>query len=151
MYAFSGVFLQLMNAIAWPEPTVYAKMVPQRLDPPGSVLMRINKPTVILAGAILLGTAFATVPQPAKSQSKSSYCSGYAQNYARKYSRGPVVGGAITGAIGGAIIGGIIGGRGGAGVGAAIGAGGGAITGGAVRSQDYNTLYRQAYNRCMRN
>jgi hypothetical protein len=113
--------------------------------------MRANRPTVLLACAAFLGAAFATLPEPAHSQSKSSYCRGYAKDYARRNSRGPIAGGAIAGAIGGAVIGGILGGGRGAGTGAIIGAGTGAVAGGVARGNDYNSLYNRAYNNCMRN
>ena len=79
----------------------------------------------------------------------ASYCQGYARDVATRNSRGSVVGGAAVGAIGGANIGGIVGGGRGARRGAAIGGGTGAVGGGVARGANYETLYQDAYRRCM--
>jgi hypothetical protein len=102
-----------------------------------------------LACLALLITALTAQPELASAQN-ASYCDGYARDYAQRNSRGHVAGGAARGAIGGALIGGIVRGGKGAGRGALIGGGVGAVAGGVRKSDDYNYLYRQAYDRCMR-
>jgi predicted lipid-binding transport protein (Tim44 family) len=79
-------------------------------------------------------------------------CSTYARNQAETQSRTGrgALGGAMRGAAGGALFGAIIGGRRGAKRGAALGGGLGAIGGGVRASDQRQMLYRQYYDRCMR-
>ncbi len=102
-------------------------------------------------GGVLLGCVFCLAAAEGAVAQSATHCDGYARDYATRNSRGPIAGGAVSGAIGGSLLGGIIrGGRRGVGAGALIGGGIGALLGGAQRSRDYNSLYLQAYNSCMR-
>ncbi|MDR3569994.1 MAG: hypothetical protein P4L43_18380 [Syntrophobacteraceae bacterium] len=102
----------------------------------------------ILIGVFLAtGVIFVGV---GKSYARSPrYCDAYARDYASSYANqgGNVVGGAIGGAALGALFGAMAGAPG---RGAGIGAGVGALGGGVASANDWNYLYRRAYDRCMR-
>jgi len=115
----------------------------------GRNLMSVRNLSNLFTCFLFLAALFALNPDRALAQN-SAYCDGYARDYAQRNSRGRVAGGAARGAIGGGLIGGIVGGGRGFGVGALIGAGTGAIVGSNKKSRDYNALYHQAYNACMR-
>jgi uncharacterized membrane protein len=89
--------------------------------------------------AFCLLTAAHAEPSPA-------VCSNYADSYAQKQTRGLVLGGAVSGTAIGAGIGAIFGG---AGAGAVVGVGLGTITGGNRKSQNYRTIYEDAFIDCM--
>jgi uncharacterized protein YcfJ len=103
--------------------------------------------------ALTLATALVSVPADAQRRGSSRhYCDARAHDIAstaaRRTSGGGALGGAARGAVGGAIIGEIASGN--AGEGAAAGAAIGAIAGGVRRSNDYDRIYRQEFERCMR-
>lgn len=99
----------------------------------------------LIASAALVGASVSASAQSA------AYCDQYARTTANRNTNtvGNVVGGAAVGAIGGAIIGSIVGNSRDARRGAAIGAGVGAVGGAAKQGQDWNAVYRAAYNNCM--
>jgi hypothetical protein len=77
------------------------------------------------------------------------YCDAYARDYANSYANAGVI--VVGGAIGGAAFGAVLGALAGApGSGGGIGAGVGALGGGVASANDWNYLYRRAYDRCMR-
>lgn len=111
--------------------------------------MSVSKISGWFAGVLFLGTAVTVQPDQATAQN-STHCDGYARDYAQRNSTGHVARGTTRGVIGGGLIGGIAGGGKGFGIGALIGGGTGAIVGSNRKSRDYNALYHQAYNACMR-
>ncbi len=111
--------------------------------------MSVSKIPRLIAGFLFMVVALAVHPDQASAQN-STYCDGYARDYAQRNSTGRVARGATRGVIGGGLIGGIVGGGKGFGVGALIGGATGAIVGSGRKSRDYNSLYHQAYNSCMR-
>jgi outer membrane lipoprotein SlyB len=111
--------------------------------------MSVSKISCLFSGFLFLGAAVAVHPDQASAQN-TSYCDGYARDFAQRNSTGHVARGTTRGVIGGGLIGGLIGGGKGFGVGALVGGATGAIVGSDRKSRDYNSLYHQAYNSCMR-
>ncbi|GBF82476.1 hypothetical protein AsFPU1_3905 [Aphanothece sacrum FPU1] len=79
-----------------------------------------------------------------------SFCESYARDFADRHAQGGFFRGGARGAATGAAIGAIADGGRGAGTGAAIGSVVGIIGGSARRASDYDSLYRQAFDDCMR-
>ncbi len=103
--------------------------------------------TILVADAMLLSTSITLAQYSSHSQ---SYCEGYARDYADRYARGGFFRGGARGAASGAAIGAIVDGGRGAGTGAAIGSVVGIIGGSSRRASDHDSLYRQAFDDCMR-
>ncbi len=103
--------------------------------------------TIIVADVILLSTHVTLAQYSSRSH---SYCEGYARDYADRYAQGGFFRGGARGAASGAAIGAIVDGGRGAGTGAAIGSVVGIIGGSARRASDYDSLYQQAFNDCLR-
>ncbi len=103
--------------------------------------------TILVADVMLLSTSITLAQNPTRSR---SYCEGYARDYADRYARGGFFRGGARGAASGAAIGAIVDGGRGAGTGAAIGSVVGIIGGSSRRASDHDSLYRQAFNDCMR-
>ncbi|HAC65100.1 MAG TPA: hypothetical protein DCF68_16615 [Cyanothece sp. UBA12306] len=103
--------------------------------------------SILITDVIFLSSSL-TIAQ--NSYPSRSYCEGYARDYADRYARGGFFRGGARGAAGGAAIGAIIDGGRGAGTGAAIGSVVGIIGGSARRGSDYDNLYQQAFDDCMR-
>ena len=105
--------------------------------------------TGLMLGSVTLQCCmlFGVYPAVAQYESAHSYCDRYARDYAERNASGGSLRGAGRGAAGGAIFGAIGGDVGrGAGIGAAFGALGGSIR----KSESKDSLYRQAYDDCMR-
>lgn len=128
--------------------TISVYIIQKHPDMEGLMILRRNSPVAwglivafLTAGMILAGagTSFARSP---------AYCDNYARGYADHYANagGNVLGSALGGAALGALFGAIAGAPG---TGAGIGAGVGALGGGVASANDWNYLYRQAYDRCM--
>lgn len=105
--------------------------------------------TILLGVSFSLNALLFLEARPASAQS-ATHCDGYARDFAARNSRGRVAGGVIKGIIGGGLIGAIVRRGRGVGPGALIGGGVGALLGGKKQSREYNALYVQAYNSCMR-
>lgn len=104
--------------------------------------------SAILAADVVLTSNSVTLAQ--YQSRSSSYCESYARDFADRYAKGGFFRGGARGAAGGAAIGAIIDGGRGAGTGAAIGSIVGIIGGSSRRASDYDGLYRQAFDDCMR-
>ncbi len=103
--------------------------------------------TILVADVTLLSTNISFAQYSSRSQ---SYCESYARDFADRYAKGGFFRGGARGAAGGAAIGAIIDGGRGAGTGAAIGSVVGILGGSSRRASDYDNLYRQAFDDCMR-
>ncbi|MGK7954572.1 MAG: hypothetical protein AB4063_04820 [Crocosphaera sp.] len=103
--------------------------------------------TIVAADIILISNNITLAQYSSRSQ---SYCESYARDFADRYAKGGFFRGGARGAAGGAAIGAIIDGGRGAGTGAAIGSVVGIIGGSSRRASDHDSLYRQAFDDCMR-
>ena len=102
---------------------------------------------ILVADAMRLSTSITLAQYQSRSR---SYCESYARDYADRYARGGFFRGGARGAASGAAIGAIIDGGRGAGTGAAIGSVVGIIGGSSRRASDYDNLFQQAFDDCMR-
>lgn len=103
--------------------------------------------TILIADALLLSIK---TSQAQYSSRSVSYCESYARDFADCHAKSGFFRGGARGAASGAAIGAIIDGGRGAGTGAAIGSAVGIIGGSTRRASDYDSLYQQAFNDCMR-
>ncbi|MEA5508380.1 hypothetical protein VB715_01240 [Crocosphaera sp. UHCC 0190] len=108
---------------------------------------RFTIATIIVANFLLFSPHITLAQWSSRSQ---SYCEGYARDFADRNARGGFLRGGARGAASGAAIGAIVDGGSGAGTGAAIGSVVGIIGGSARRASDYDSLFQQAFNDCMR-
>ena len=104
--------------------------------------------STLLAADTFLFSLNATLAQ--YSSRSVSYCESYARDFADRHARSGFFRGGARGAASGAAIGAIIDGGRGAGTGAAIGSVVGIVGGSARRASDYDSLYQQAFNDCVR-
>ena len=82
----------------------------------------------------------------AHAEPSAAVCSKYADSYAQEKTKGMMLRGTAGGGVAGGLVGALFGG---AGAGAVIGAGLGTITGGAQKSQNYKTIFEDAFIDCM--
>ncbi|ACK64913.1 conserved hypothetical protein [Rippkaea orientalis PCC 8801] len=104
--------------------------------------------SLIVAADIMLLFPSVTVAQ-SRYRSRS-YCEDYAREFADRRARGGFLQGGARGAASGAAIGAIVDGGRGAGTGAAIGSVVGILGGSIKRGTDYDRLFNQAFDDCMR-
>jgi outer membrane lipoprotein SlyB len=104
----------------------------------------------LAVGMILMPGLIVSLGADAVAQSRetrSLYCERFARDFAERNYRGGTLQGASRGAAAGAVIGAI---AGNSGRGAAIGSATGAIGGSIRREESRESLFRQAYDDCMR-